>query len=85
MSTEIPPARIILSGLISLENRQAVPEKPYSFIYDGTFTCADSPIDGVGSFRFFIGQDKTKKQDNDYKMNAKVHHCPQNLAIRRMH
>ncbi len=56
-----------------LENRRAVPEKPYSFIYDAIFTCAENPaVDGIGSFRCFVGRDKTKKQDNLYQICAKV-------------
>ncbi|KAH9017184.1 hypothetical protein EDB85DRAFT_1897777 [Lactarius pseudohatsudake] len=54
----------------SLENCRPVPGKPYTFIYDASFTCADTPVNGRGSFRFYVGRDKTKKQDNTYEIIA---------------
>lgn len=70
MSTH--PGEIILSGLTSLDSRRPVPGKPYSFIYDATFTCADTTTDGVGSYRCYVGQDLSKKQDDLYDVTAKV-------------
>ncbi|KAH9015350.1 hypothetical protein EDB84DRAFT_1567746 [Lactarius hengduanensis] len=73
MSAEkVPPGCLTLSGLVSLENRHAVPKKPYTFIYDASFTCADTPVDGRGSFRCYAGRDKTKKQDDTYEVRTKI-------------
>ncbi|KAH9025132.1 hypothetical protein EDB84DRAFT_1614023 [Lactarius hengduanensis] len=66
------PARICLSGMTALENRRAVPEKLNTFIYDATFTCAQSVIDGVGSFRHYIGPNTNKKKDDLYELRAKI-------------
>ncbi|KAH9017684.1 hypothetical protein EDB85DRAFT_1897523 [Lactarius pseudohatsudake] len=70
MSETVTPGCISLSGLVSLENRRAVPGKPYTFIFDATFTCADTAADGIGSFRTYVGRDKTKKQDDTYEIIA---------------
>ncbi len=72
------PARITLNGLALLENRRAVLGKPYSFIYDASFTCMDTVTDGIGSFRCFVGRDKTKKQDDLYEIRTKVRYHPHN-------
>jgi hypothetical protein len=65
------PGEILLSGIASLDNRRPVPGKPYSFIYDATFTCADA-ADGIGSFRCFVGSNASKKQDDLYDLQTKV-------------
>lgn len=65
-------ARILLGGMTSLEQRRPVHNKPYSFIYDAVFMCAESGEDGVGSFQCYVGKDKTKKQDDFYEVLVKV-------------
>jgi hypothetical protein len=65
-------AEIALHSLASLENRRAAPGKPNTFIYDAVFKCLDAFEDGIGSFRHYVGLDKSKKQDNVYEIRAKV-------------
>ncbi|KAH9034909.1 hypothetical protein EDB85DRAFT_1889629 [Lactarius pseudohatsudake] len=72
MSDTVTPGCVSLSGLVSLENRRAVPGKPYTFIYDAIFTCADTTVDGIGSFRTYVGRDKTKKQADTYEVRCKI-------------
>ncbi|KAF8269201.1 hypothetical protein EI94DRAFT_1904871 [Lactarius quietus] len=70
----IPPQQgdVILHGLMSLENRRPLPDKPNTFIYNTIFSCAESDDNGVGSFRHYIGTDKNKKQDGFYETNARI-------------
>ncbi|KAH9014307.1 hypothetical protein EDB85DRAFT_2214500, partial [Lactarius pseudohatsudake] len=72
MSETVTPSCISLSGLVSLENRRAVPGKPYTFIYDAIFSYADTTVDGIGSFRTYVRRDKTKKQEDTYKVRCKI-------------
>ncbi|KAH9048606.1 hypothetical protein EDB83DRAFT_2317357 [Lactarius deliciosus] len=82
MSTSIitsTPVHIVLQGLTNLQRHCPVPGKGNTFIYDAIFTCADPNVqDGVGSFRCYVVQDKTKKPDNVYELQAKV--CTRSLA-----
>lgn len=66
------PGEITLQGLTSLENRRPAPGKPNSYIYDAVFPCTELSRDGVGSFRHYVGEDKTKKQEDIYDIRAKV-------------
>ncbi|KAH9012884.1 hypothetical protein EDB84DRAFT_1444484 [Lactarius hengduanensis] len=70
-SDNLNPAQILLTGCATLENRRAVTKKPYSFIYDATFTCVESGVDGIGCFRHYVGRDTGKKQDGLYDILAK--------------
>ncbi|KAF8265977.1 hypothetical protein EI94DRAFT_1702080 [Lactarius quietus] len=72
--SSIPPQQgdIILHGLMSLENHHPLLDKLNTFIYDAIFSCTDSDNDGIGSFRHYIGTDKTNKQDGFYKTNARI-------------
>ncbi|KAH9050391.1 hypothetical protein EDB83DRAFT_2553386 [Lactarius deliciosus] len=49
-SDNFNPAQILLTGCATLENRRAVAKKPFSFIYDATFTCLESGVEGIGCF-----------------------------------
>ncbi|KAF8266510.1 hypothetical protein EI94DRAFT_1803038 [Lactarius quietus] len=73
MSSQGPhPGEVVLHSMVSLENRQTAPGKPNTFIYDGLFPCSDTASDAVGSFRYYVGQDHTKKLDDVYKIHAKI-------------
>ncbi|KAH9041358.1 hypothetical protein EDB85DRAFT_1886563 [Lactarius pseudohatsudake] len=67
------PACIVLHGLTNLQQHRPVPGKGNTFIYDAIFTCGDASVDdGVGSFRCYVGQDKSKKADDVYELEAKI-------------
>jgi hypothetical protein len=74
-STSPTNGRIILHGMTTVKNRRQIPGKPYSYVYDGLFSCADPPEsdeDGVASLRYFVGKDPNMKQDGTYELYAKV-------------
>jgi hypothetical protein len=67
--------RIALRGMTTLKNRRLIPGKPYHYIYDALFSCADPALvqeDGIGSFRHYIGRDDSIKQDGTYETFTKV-------------
>ncbi|KAH8991910.1 hypothetical protein EDB86DRAFT_3079576 [Lactarius hatsudake] len=70
-SDNFNPAQILLTGCVTLENRRAVAKKPFSFIYDATFTSLESGVEGIGCFRHYVGQDTDQKQDGLYDILAK--------------
>ena len=79
MASEPQPCEITLHGLTSLENRRPAPGKPKTYIYDAIFPCTELSRDAVGSFRHYVGDDNTKKQDDVYDIRAKV--CPFFLSL----
>ncbi|KAH9010433.1 hypothetical protein EDB85DRAFT_1902026 [Lactarius pseudohatsudake] len=40
--------------------------------YVSAFSCADATVDGIGSFRTYVGRDKTKKQEDTYEVRCKI-------------
>ncbi|KAH8981641.1 hypothetical protein EDB86DRAFT_2834773 [Lactarius hatsudake] len=63
-SDNFNPAQILLTG-------HAVAKKPFSFIYDATFTSLESGVEGIGCFRHYIRRDTDQKQDGLYDILAK--------------
>ncbi|KAF8264721.1 hypothetical protein EI94DRAFT_1702997 [Lactarius quietus] len=76
MSTTTPSnGRIILHSLTTIKNHRQIPGKPFSYVYDGLFSCADlanTDEDGVASFRHYVGRNPNTKQDGMYEVYAKI-------------
>lgn len=84
-SEKLANCRVALHGMATLKNRRSIPGKPYHYIYDALFSCADPSLvdeDGIGSFRHFVGRDDSIKQDGTYNVFAKVNN---HLLTRRLH
>ncbi|KAH9011487.1 hypothetical protein EDB84DRAFT_1445138 [Lactarius hengduanensis] len=74
MSSEnLNPTQILLTGCATLENRCSVPKKPFSFMYDASFACVETGLDGIlGCLRHYVGRDTAQKQDGVYDILAKI-------------
>ncbi|KAH9014909.1 hypothetical protein EDB85DRAFT_1898982 [Lactarius pseudohatsudake] len=72
-SDNLNPTQILLTGCATLENRRLVPKKPFSFMYDASFACVETGLDGVlGCLRHYVGRDTAQKQDGVYDILAKI-------------
>ena len=73
MNADSPhPGEITLHRLINLDNRQPVPGKPSTFIFDAIFPSDAETCDCIGSFRYYASAQKDKKVDDVYEIRAKV-------------
>ena len=64
---------VILHGMTTLRNRHHLTDKPFTYIYNGLFSCVEQlDRDGVGLFHHFIGKDASLKQDRTYEISAMV-------------